>query len=157
MIVILVLSVGFVIIGGFFWIKHLDRFFEDSQMNRFANQINIAFENPIVADSFCEKLENFSSNHPNVEFCFFTGTIEEIENAIDMGKISFGIVSSYRQEKYNTVPITLKSGTITLPFHAASVKPFSESVFHGTVIFCEDKSDGMKRTITDLFLEVFES
>lgn len=113
-VVLIVVVAAALIVFGYFLMKRLDYFLEENKRRISADiggkpsdELRIAFENPAVASSVSEGLEALSKKYPDCKLYFFTGTAEQIHNALKTNCLDIGLVLSATEDGA-TLPLNKK-------------------------------------------------
>lgn len=112
--VLIIGAAAALIIFGYFLMKRLDCFLEENERRISADMVEkqsdglrIAFENPAIASSVSESLETLCKKHPDCRMHFFTGTAEQIHNALKRNCLDIGFVLSVTEDN-TTLPLSKK-------------------------------------------------
>ena len=100
-VVLIIIFAAAVIAFGYFLMNRLDCFLEENKRRISAGKgrepsggLRIAFENPVIAHAVSRSLEALSEKHPDEPLYFFTGSAEQIHNALKTNCIDLGLVIS---------------------------------------------------------------
>lgn len=138
--------------SGFFMITKLEKL--RSEIKPHSNFcLRIAADDASAAASICDKLERLSGKYPDMQFCFFTGTAEEVISALESGNTDIGIISvSPPDNKFQTASVSLKRGQLSLPQYSIVIDPLFEGNADFTIIYCVQSLDDMKNEALDILI-----
>lgn len=146
---------------GFFIMKKVDGFLEDNRRRtdeeRTANQLLLAFDNPMIMDSLTPIFEGFSKANPDCRLHFLFGKTEEIYDKLDQNRIDFGFIShtvSENQEVFNCLIISSEQNSIFCENIGCPLEPLNRENVQTSVMWKKDSDSAFSKSFSDILLSV---
>lgn len=140
---ILICAVAAVFIFGYFIVKKVDVFLENSRKQTLeisrSSSLRIAFETPTEVESAFEFMQKFLKQNPDCKLYLFCGSAQEIVNKMEANEIDFGFITEKStcafDKEYVSIIVPLRQNAIALESIGLSVTPLENSKIKARVIW----------------------
>lgn len=149
--VLLLLAVAMTFAFGFFVVKKLDCFLENSRksedllLTSNKNSLKIGFSNPLVADCLSDVLEKYSEKKPEISVFLFSGTEDELNQEFFTHRLDviFLPVRAAVPEKMrdNIREVQLSYTPVIMKYGGLPIEPITKECISYHVLWSEFKDE----------------
>jgi len=147
---LLLLAVAMTFAFGFFVVKKLDCFLENSRKSEDLlitankNSLKIGFSNPLVADCLSEVLEKYSKMKPEISVFLFSGTEEELNREFSTQRLDviFLPVSAVSEKMCDNIrEVQLSYTPVIMKYSGLPIEPITEECMSYHVLWSGFKDE----------------